>query len=401
MYADKKKMTLWFNDFVLEEEEIIFSSESFNGLFCGNIKTGKCSLAGVFPNENIYDYNLHYGTYRYKNRILFIPAFGKNFTVYDIDTHTFQIILSKADACVDGYKYFASAMVGKYVYVFGAFLPEIIRIDMEELKIRYYNGWQERLSEFGVREDNPFFYRDICHIGDHLYVVTGQNNSIVELDLKTDEILIHPTARGKDIYCTISYDGKYFWLTEGTRGFVRVDPSDWSCIYRKINNKVKASFFPSSKVVDGRVWLFSNRLENIFRVNCCDMSVEELKVVFDEADEWFPNSKGFGYGIVKKIEEDKLAVFCVEDCRLHIFRHDQEIENVRFYTTECVDLFYGHNMRRKFRQNFFAEEEDKLYCRFEDYIYLCKHLEEIDYRENRICSGENVYIFIKKECNNG
>lgn len=138
---------LCMRDFVSENENtILFPSEYFNGLFRADLKTGNADLVGIFPGEDLYKESLYCSVHKYKNYILFVPSNGKQFCVYDMDEGLFQSIHSRKTSSKT-YKYNASILIGKYIYVFGGTVPEILRIDMETFQIKYYEGWLDKILQ--------------------------------------------------------------------------------------------------------------------------------------------------------------------------------------------------------------------------------------------------------------
>ncbi len=322
--------TLWFNDFVIDGEDIIFSSGSFNGLFRADLRTGRSDFLGFFPGEDMLGVHLYCGTYKYKNNILFIPAWGRQFSVYDKSNKSFVSIRDGVYSKTDNlfwYKYYGSIQVEKYVYVFGGMVPEILRIDMEKLEIKYYDGWLEELYSLGRLERRPFFYKDVCLVDNSIFVVSGQNNSILELNIERDSILIHPIGERGEIYDTIAYDGGYFWLTQQAKRIIKVNKANWNIQHEDLVNKNLANCFLSSVVLHGEVFLFPDKLGNTIKFLCKDCLTRDIPVLYGKPDKWYPNDNAQNIYFVKKITEDKLVFLCAQDCQLHIW--DQKGEQCR------------------------------------------------------------------------
>lgn len=395
----KKDMSLSFNDFVFDKEGIIFASGSFNGLFQADFESGKADLIGTFPEEDMFGTHLYCGAHKYGKNILFIPAWGRRFALYNLESETFLNPLPEIDLSVDMQKYgkfayYASISVGKYVYIFGYGKAEIIRFDMECLEGKRYEGWLETLIQFGINKDNPFFYKDICWIENSLFLVTGQNNSIVELNMKTDQIMIHPVGKKGCVYNTLAYDGKYFWLTERTKEILKVNKLNWKCQYKEIAKPIQTDYFLFSIFMNGEIWLFSNWNEKIFKVDCLDYSIKDLVIQFDESDEWYPSNEQYGYRFAKMIANDELAIFCSQDCKIHQFKDGKDFKKIKFYTKEenRVKEIYEWGISVHKRVKRFSNESNKLFSGIDDFIFFIKQ------DEMRIETEEKNYGKVIYEC---
>lgn len=396
------RMSLWFNDFVFDNQDIIFASGSFNGLFRANIESGKAVLMGTFPDEEELCSHLYGGVQRYGDYILFIPAWAKNFAVYDVKQDMFckiGIEIGQNGKLNSKYNfaYYANILVGKNVYVFGYDRPEIICIDMESLEAYKYDKWQEQLMQFGEREGGPYFYKDICMIGYSLFLVTGQNNCIVELNMNTDQIYIHPVGTDGSYYNTIAYDGTYFWLTEQTQGFLKVDREDWSYQYKEIKKTIHTNYFLNSTFVYGDVWLFSNWDENIFRIYCKDSSFHMTKMIFDREDEWCGYNEQYGYRFFKKISDDKFVISCSQDCKLHLIDKGVDIMQIKFYTEDkdVIEEVYKKNIVNKWKYGNCANEQYRKYFQLTDLMYISGKREIMS---GKCCKeyGKLIYDYNKK-----
>lgn len=403
MNAGKKK-TLWFNDFVIDNDDIFFASGSFNGLFHADFKTGRSEFLACFPGEAMDGYHLYCGTYKYGNRILFIPAWGKQFLVYDMRNQSFEAIMlrdiNKKSEPIR-YKYYGSIQVGKYVYVFGHSISEILRVDMDNLKIKHYESWLDELYKFGKKEEAPFFLKDVCVVDDSIFAVTGQNNSIMELDTKTDRIQFHSIGEKGSIYETLAYDGEYFWLTEQARRIIKVDKKNWSCQSKEIEKKDTTNYFVSSIVMQDVIWLSPDRLGNIIQVNCKDFAVKELAILYGEADELYPNDNAFNMYFMKKIAENELVFFCAQDCQWHLFDQKGEYKTLKFLWEYAEQDYYDDALYQLYKTSGELKITERI-CRnvpsynLGNFICFVNHADMINKSmENSFHNGNAIHTYIK------
>lgn len=390
----EKKMPLWFNDFVLDNGEIIFSSGSVNGLFRADIYTGEAQLIGRFPGEDMFGYHLYFQSHRHKDHILFVPARARQFALYNIKDNSFHMFLPDEIEEMKHFKYIASVLVDKYVYSFGYKTSSIIRIDMETLEVKYYSGWLEKLYQFGNKVENAFFYKDVCVVGKSLFLVTGKNNSIVELNMNEDEIYIHPVGKKESVYNTIAFDGTSFWLTEQSKGFLKVNMKNWEYQYWEIENTIQTDCFVSSLMINNEVWLFSNHDEALYVINCKDSSIERLTVQFDKSDVWYPRNDEYGYQFAKQLQNE-LAVFCTQDCQLHFLKQNEDIRRVKFFTSDLVADVYEKNFR-EMKDIETIHEGDRKFRQLEDFLLFLRNVEEESGKYERQDCGKTIYSCIRE-----
>ena len=389
----EKKMSLWFNDFVLDNGEIIFSSGSVNGLFRSDIYTGKAKLIGRFPGEDMFGNHLYYNSHRYKDHILFVPAWARRFALYNMKDNSFHMFLPEEIGDKKHFKYLASVLADKYVYVFGDKISSIIRIDMETLEVIYYSGWLEKLYQFGNNEENAFFFKDVCVVGKSLFLVTGKNNSIVELNMNEDKIYIHPVGKKGSVYNTIVFDGKSLWLTEQTKGFLKVNMKNWEYQYWKIENPIQTDCFVSSLMINNEVLLFSNQNEALYVINCKDPSIRRWTVQFDKSDVWYPRNDKFGYRFAKQLRSE-LAVFCAQDCQLHFLKQNEDIRRVKFFTSDLMADVCEKNFRKMKNARTIYESNIKFY-QLEDFLLFLRNVEEESGDYERQDCGKTIYSCIR------
>lgn len=321
------------NDFVMNNGNIIFSSQEFNGLFRADIADGKSHLIDFFPEEDLCAEDLFLNMHRYNNFILFVPARGKNFVVYDCVNEKFQIILSGRESRIGGYKYYASVLVEKYVYVFGFLLPEIIRIDMESMKVKYYDGWLEELYKYGQADRCGFFYKDVCRVENSLFGITAQNNTIIELDMKSDKIYFHPIGREKCIFKSLAWNQGFFWLLDQSQGVLRVRKDNWDWCYLQEGNDTLDFWFPYSSVINSEVWVFSNLCGSIVKINCIDLSISKT------------DKKEFGYYYTKAVHNGSTLLLCQTNYEMQIFEPEKAIRQLRFYWENPIESYHREHIR--------------------------------------------------------
>lgn len=72
------------------EDSLWFSNNTFNSMFRMKTSTTELEHVDMFPDEEIVKCGLHKKCLCYKNKLLFLPAYGNHIHVYSIDSQTMQ-----------------------------------------------------------------------------------------------------------------------------------------------------------------------------------------------------------------------------------------------------------------------------------------------------------------------
>lgn len=396
--VENKGLTLWFYDFALDKKKIFFSAGGLNGLFQADLQTGESRLLGTFSGEEIFGANLYCGTYLYESHILFVPLFGREFAVYDITKKEIFKLQSevternKTEKILNA-KFYASIMVEKNVYAFGWDIPEIVCIDMETFLIKTYKGWMEDVHWNEGRENEPYFNRDVCIKDNSLFVAMGKSNAVLELNMDTDRIIIHPIGQKEYIYKTLAYDGKYFWLTDRMKGIVRVNGTNWEYKYEKMDRLSSASYFNSSIFMNQEVWLFANIADNIYRIDCQEFSVHEKEFDYAEGDMWYPNTDRYGVALAKKMGGGQLAILTMQDCMLRFTTSENEIHRVKFYAVNEAETFYEdcwfkHRIHQAILENY---GQSGVSDQLRSFLHYIKKADLQESRNKEQTCGDKIY----------
>lgn len=361
------EIELGMADLVFKDNDtIIFPSINLNGLFSASIKTGKAYLVRTFPGEEMYKKNLYCGAHKYKHYILFVPARGRHLLVYDMDKDAFKSILD-GGASPSIFRYGASILVNKYVYIFGATVSEILRIDMENFQVKHYEGWLEKICRYGEKKENPYFYGSVCMVNNSLFVVTGQSNSILELNMQNDNLYIHPIGEKEDIFKALAWDGESFLLMDQAQNILRADIEKGSFQYLKIENNVLENWFPFSIVMGDEVWFVSNIDEEIVKINRNSILNSRLGTEFYGLEQ-----RENGYSMVKKIEK-KLFLFSTSHYELHLFERGQGIKKIKLFWEASIRDYYD-----KYPKGYYHLElskDSKIYAPYENIESFIKYIE--------------------------
>lgn len=199
---------------ILSDDETAWAIGVYiNGLFQLSLEHGEYELLTCFPDGyGFFGYVISDKCYKYKNNIFCFPCRGNMIWVYDL-------INKKMDKIPIEYGKGAEIGISMIVeesnilFAVANGLNMILEIDAEKKKV---------LNSFEILQSENQINTSITGIvvNKKLYFIVTDKNQICEFDMETKNIHLYSIKEDKEIN-TISYDGKYFWLSGKTKEIFR------------------------------------------------------------------------------------------------------------------------------------------------------------------------------------
>lgn len=189
------------------------SNNRYNGLFLIDLKTEKTVFLGSFLNEEIDGKCLHKCALLYKKKIYFFPLLSEKIGIYDIELRQFSTCHLERNSNIF-IQTFDIALNGNLVYIFTQTLKHGVYIyDLETYEIRK----DDYIKRFLIKEgfyDIKIFDMSI-NISDVQFVIKGKENSIVNYNLKNNNIDFINFVKCKNI-CNFAKYNDYFAILDST-----------------------------------------------------------------------------------------------------------------------------------------------------------------------------------------
>ncbi|MCM1282777.1 MAG: hypothetical protein NC180_06735 [Muribaculaceae bacterium] len=195
-----------FQDYVVIDNKIWFSSSIMNGLFCAETDGGNAELMGIFPEEEVFQFRLYTDIYVYENNLVFIPHRGNNICIYNLYNKSFMRIdspLSRNER--QGRPYFTVQYEEK-IFLCHDFMKELVVLNMQNVSLQKY------AVPNGVRKKIPRFWWIKCIVDNCAYMVV--DCFLITIQLSCNEIKIQEIGEGNIHFVCIEYDGEKFWIVD-------------------------------------------------------------------------------------------------------------------------------------------------------------------------------------------
>lgn len=197
-------MNHMFQDFVVTDNKIWFSSSVMNGIFCADTDGGHAEHVAVFPDESLFQRRLYTEVYAYGDELIFIPYMAEKISVYNTAENTFIQIEAPNNRSQRQARAYVSAQWKNKILLFHDYMPEMAILNTSDYTIR-------RIP-LPIKQKIFRFARINCVVDDCAYMVV--NNMLITVQLDCDQLTIREIAPSEVQMMGIKYDGKQFWIID-------------------------------------------------------------------------------------------------------------------------------------------------------------------------------------------
>ena len=201
-----KNIPIWPVDFIVKENKIWFVHGKLNCLFNFDCKKNELTILGNIPGEKLIQEGLFCNIKLYKEKLFFVPSYGKEIGVFDIQKEEYKKITL---ANVENYKnkrlFIEACIYQQYLYCIPYCYENLVKINMDTLYIEY---------ECNQIKDSVRYINDATICGDKMYGVYFRTNEIFRFDIK-EKTVVRLKIKDQDCqYSSIVSVGNYLYLYE-------------------------------------------------------------------------------------------------------------------------------------------------------------------------------------------
>lgn len=361
-----RKHKLWMNDIVFAEENIIFASGQFNGLFKAGIHGGEAEFLNFFPNHSRLQPRLYGNTFQYQDEILFLPDLSEYITLYNIIRKDFIYIRFPIENRNPVMQYWPQVvggiLVGSCVYAFAAKYPCVVCYDFETKQLETYTEEIERFEMNGYETESVFFSQDIYQRENSIFVRSNIKDLVVEFDMETKKF-----------------------------DFYRAEKQSLSNFCKEAGQNFQCSILFKNKI-----WLFPYLSGSIMIVDVQNGKRDTLDLFEKDLNKWNSND-ALGAVWFRKIYKDKLYFMSVLENKLYCFS-DNEKEEFRtdFYVDKSKIIRLLFPDKKKFQEP--QEEKGTLWRINYDLIdaVLSDDWDEAEQKGNQTEVGKVIYDYLTR-----
>lgn len=352
--------TLRFVSAYIENGFIYFLSWNANGIFRGDITSGKVKLLTVLPKR--IEYNNYIYMKKNGDRLYLSPC--HNNSIIEIEASNFDKKYEyltddkKTGAELTRYGDMEFREKNVYFYPFGG--RAIMEFDTNNKTINYYNECYSLVKD-NINKKGELWFKGGVYEGNKMWFVSNLSSDILCFDTISKQTTCHSIDYGKTGFRKICFDGSDFWLLSYYGSVLQWNPSEG--IKRLIKKVV--SYKPTDYdkydmcVYDNRVWIAGSSMYECYSV---DISTGKIQ------KEYFSRNvdEEFGEGQLK-VMSGKL--FFLPDKNDYLYRvetDEKKIYGVRFVLEDDEkEKYLDSIMKEDFdRGNIVIENEDNTLASF-------------------------------------
>ena len=185
-------------------------AKQFNLIFSLDVNTGKVEILSIIP-DNAYEGEEYCGCITFYDDELYIGSIMSNdIWIFNVEMKKWDKIERKEIPNKSTGSLLQAFVYNEHVYMIGGSYPAIIIIDPKTKQIEYIE------KPFKDKNDNDitdaFFRAQHVLIDDTIYIPCCFDNTVLKMNLITEEYEWMKVGESSDRYSGITHDGNNFWL---------------------------------------------------------------------------------------------------------------------------------------------------------------------------------------------
>lgn len=223
---DKYNIPLLFESFCILEDTIWISARDFNGLFKGDLKSGKIEYIGTFPGEDIAAHRLHYGeAICVKQIIYFIPLESKRIHTYDLRTGVFG-----EKEILTGTGYAKGIQFDNKLYLLSTRKTDILEYNLDDKTYKVVFK-TDIIKEYGYSHGS-------CMIDQYIFMMLAEENVLRRFDMLTYQVKDYVIGNIENRYQIVARkDCKIFFINKNEK-----EVFCWDSILSRIVEKKRLKY---------------------------------------------------------------------------------------------------------------------------------------------------------------
>ena len=209
-----RMITLSAYDCVEVDGYLYFFSSDYNLFFKSEISTGKISIIGSIPEENIFTGQLCSKLIHYKNFIYFAPMHAGKIWRYCIDDRSWKNYeFPKMEYFRGIYAFCQVVLYNDKLFFFGCRYPAIVILNLNTEDMTLCESvYTEHLRALSENMMKAFFVREGVCLNDYMYMASCLDNTVLKFNMNNFEYEYVSLGDDKSNFSGIGYDGSNFYI---------------------------------------------------------------------------------------------------------------------------------------------------------------------------------------------
>jgi len=217
----EKDILIWPCAFCVDEDDIWLVHGKMNIFMRYCISENTTNIIGTVPNEVMIHERLYSAIYKWGNKIFLIPLHAREIAIYYIDEGKFdKIPIANSDEYENRILFCTAYTIGKYLYCIPGFYDSILKINMESNEVEYIL----------IKENKDLYLNDSTRIGNTIIAVYSNSylNHVLFFDMESKVVSIKKLGASNRKYSTLTNIGDDLYLFDiESRCIIRIRGEDY------------------------------------------------------------------------------------------------------------------------------------------------------------------------------
>ncbi len=211
-YFNDYKVNVRIGDGTVCDGFLWFSNTESNGLYRTNIKSKVTEFVDYFPDGERGAYFMHKRCFSYGKRLVFVPAYARNISIYDVEKKEFHTIGFDND--IEGEAVLDAVQIEKNIYIFPRHaVCKPIRMDADNLEIHRMDGLDIQIDKY-IEHDNPEKFYRTCENGGNIFFPLNGTDVIARWNPQNGDFDAFHTGQQKIVNLLVKGEKCFFTVRE-------------------------------------------------------------------------------------------------------------------------------------------------------------------------------------------
>lgn len=312
-------------------EKAYFFSYEVNGLFELDMNNKKCNYIGSLKR---YESRIRlFGDLIYlKGKLIMAPMSANDFVIYDLKKKKEKYIPVKNNKLLynENCKFFAVIPFKTNVYFIGHWYPAIVKLDLLNEDITYYDDW--------CQKEKTDYFRHNYHVqNEKIILACSYCNKVMIFNMENGSYDFFEVGLKERRYAGVIYDGKNYWLTPRNDNVV-VKWDGVSNNYKEITIKGESKLLSEEELSYAQSFLIERYVVilplNSYSVCLIDTNTDNWKII---SSDWVIKDNDLVIAPIKGgfIYDNKLYVVNSYNSKLYVLdMRELEFKEIGLDTSE-------------------------------------------------------------------
>lgn len=191
------------------EDDLYVFPDEMNALCKIRMEDGQIELIDSIPDESINKVGLVSWLEYYRGKLVLVPCSARCLWMYDLETGTWEKLEIENEN--QDWKFSSSVVYNDTLYMFPNWYKYIVRVDLKQGTVKYYDDIYRDYKELEVHEQ-CIFRPDYVLVGSRIILLNPITNLILDFNLDSEAYQWTYVGDESQPYNSVAYDGEGYYF---------------------------------------------------------------------------------------------------------------------------------------------------------------------------------------------